>query len=184
MKKLKLLPLLGVGLLALTGCGSSNNEISEVKALSLYQLSVAEQYSLVSEKSSFNTDIDAGVKAQFEEGVFSNIPEFDESFIAFATPANCFFGQAKADSLKTLANYFQEYMTYTLDGKSLTAEFTGSNDNEEYGIAMNCSFKYQTAGLIKSAHYTFSYAVDTNGDGKSDSVNVYHADLKLTWQKA
>ena len=184
MKKLKLLPLLAVGLLALTGCGSSNNEITEVKALSLYQLSIAEQYSIVTEKSSFTTDIDAGVKAQFEEGVFSNIPEFNESFIAFANPTNCFFGQAKADSLKSLANYFKEFMTYTLDGKSLTAEFTGSNSNEGYGIAMNCYFKYQSAGLIKSAHYSFSYAVDTDNDGKSDSVNVYHGDLTLVWQKA
>ena len=184
MKKIKYLPLFGAALLALTACGNSNNEISEVKALSLYQLSVAEQYTLVTEKSSYNSDMDPEVKALFEFGIFSNIPEFDESFIAFATPDNCFFGQAKADSLKTLAGYFKESITYTLDGKSLTAEFTGSNENEDYGIAMNCFFKYTSAGLIKHAQYTFSYVVDTNGDGKSDSVNVYHGDLTLVWQKA
>ena len=184
MKKLKYLPLFGVSLLALVACGSSNNEISEVKALSLYQLSIAEQYSLVTEKCSVSSDIDAGVKEIFEYGVFSNLPEFEDDFISFANPDNCFFGQAKADSLKLVANYFMEYPTYTLDGKSLTAEFTGSNDNEGYGIAMNCVFKYQSAGLIKSAHYTFSYAVDSNGDGKTDSVTVYHAELKLAWQKA
>ena len=184
MKKIKYLPLFGVSLLALVACGSSNNEISEVKALSLYQLSIAEQYSLVTEKCSVSSDIDAGVKEIFEYGVFSQLPEFEDDFISFANPDNCFFGQAKADSFKSVANYFMEYPTYTLDGKSLTAEFTGSNESEDYGIAMNCSFKYTSAGLIKSAHYTFSYAVDTNGDGKSDSVNVYHGDLTLVWQKA
>ena len=179
MKKLKYLPLLGASLLALTSCGGANNEISEVKALSLYTLAEAEQYTLANIVS--NSDIDADIKLMFQDGVFSNIPEFEAGFVA--NPLTCFFGQAKADDFKTLANYFQEFMTYTLDGKSLTAEFTGSNENEEYGIAMNCSFKYQSAGLLKSAHYTFAYSTDSNHDGKIES-SVYHGDVNLTWQKA
>lgn len=184
MKKLKYLPLIGVSLLALVSCGNSNNEISESKALSLYDLSVAQQYVLVPEKCSLSNDIDPSVKSIFEFGLFSYIPEFDEGFIALATPENCFFGEVKAENLKTAANYFMEYMTYTLEGKTLTAEFTGSNNNEEYGIAMNCSYKFQSAGLIKSAHYTFAYAVDADKDGKSESVTLYHAKLELEWQKA
>ena len=180
MKKLKYLPLFGVSLLALVACGSSNNEISEAKALSLYTLAEAEQYTFVN-KEGPDCDIDADVKLIFQYGVFSNIPEFEEEFVF--NPLTCFFNQDKADAFKTLANYFQEYMTYTLDGKSLTAEFTGSNENEEYGIAMNCSFKYQSAGLLKSAHYTFAYSTDSNHDGKIEST-VYHGDVKLTWQKA
>lgn len=184
MKKLKYLPLLGASLLALTACGSSNNEISEVKALSLYQFAAAQEYSVVVGKSSIESDIDATVKLQFAEDVFSKIPEFEDSFVTFANPSNSFFGQAKVDALKELAGFFNEKMTYILDGKSLTAEFTGSTQGDTYGLAMNYSVKYQSAGLIKSAHYSFSYAVDENKDGKSESVTVYHGDLTLVWQKA
>ena len=184
MKKLKYLPLLGASLLALTACGSSNNEISEVKALSLYDTSTASQYSLVAEKSSVNSDIDADVKANLASDVFVYLPEFEDTFIAIANPIDCFFGQSKVDSLKELVKYFNEKMTYTLEGKNLTAEFTGSTETDTYGLAMNYVAKYQKAGLLKSAHYTLSYAVDADKDGKSDSVTVYHGDLTLVWQKA
>lgn len=184
MKKLKYLPILGASLLALVSCGSSNSEISESKAIKLYQLSTAQQYTLVTNKCSSASDIAADVKELFNYGIFSHLPEFDDDFIAFANPEKCFFNEDKADELKSVSNYFKEYMTYTLEGKALTAEFTGSNNNEEYGVAMNLKFNYSSVGLLKNAEYTFVYALDANKDGKSESVSVYHATVKLAWQKA
>ena len=178
MKKLKYLPILGISLLTLVSCGSANNEITEAKAISLYNFTAAQQYTLVAEKCSSVNNIDAGVKELFEYGVFSNLPEFDDDFIAFANPTNCFFNEDKAQSLKAASTYFNEYITYTLDGKALTADFTGSNNNEEYGIAMNISYKYSSVGLLKYAEYTFTYALDANKDGKSESVSIYHGKVK------
>lgn len=204
MKKLRYLPLLGVALLALTGC-SSNNEISHKKAQSLYNQEAALAYQLRNSetKNSLEPASEGGaptevvaVKGNTEEEKAEKIAQITTrlcltelygylSVYHIEIPDNTsFFFDANDENFYQLAHFFLEKPTYTLDGKKLTTNFTGSTkttiEATEYGLAMHFEAKYNKVGLIYESSYELVVTTDLNKT-TAETVLRYEGSITADW---
>lgn len=154
MKKMKYLPLLGVALLALTGCNSGSAEISQAKARSLYDKTTAySSYILDASKTTRSGSFDYkegadhnivgpkviklkgnGTEVNYANEDFFNsgyraayLQIFEESFV----PDNveCYFNNNDEGFIKDFVTAFgaDELPEYRLEGKVLTVSFTLSS---------------------------------------------------------
>ena len=200
MKKLKLLPLLGVGLLALVGCSGSNNEISHKKAQSLYDPEAAAGYDVPTEPAR-NSDLEPDGQPSeviaLKEGTsveqitarlvltdaYTYMSIFHDGYLIDNTS---FTFEATDENFYQLAREFQEKPTYTLDGKKLTTSFTGSTEIEmetvKYGLAMHFEAKYNKVGLIYEASYELVVATDLN-KSSADTKLRYVGNISANWKE-
>lgn len=194
MKKIKFLPLLAVGLLALVGCGSSGGqEISRNKARTLYSEDVVDQYVLHIEDrwNSFDsvgsvdpegpdawklpqvwnkklkngTTIEDVTAAVTTTDVYYNLQVFHQNQPISTTDG---FMNHLDESIGHLAEEFQENSTYTLDGHKLKVHFTGSMDTtiseKEYALAMYFEVNFNKLGLLTNAKFELMASTDFNAD--------------------
>ena len=189
MKKMKLLPLLGAALLVLTGCNSSagGDEISGKKAGSYYNSEVATLYSFDTENSKHHeeytgvTDEVASEMMSHLSNVFAYLIAFSDNY--YATPQEQFLDEYKVAEYTALAKIFDETMEYRLEGKKISASFTGSAHDQNYGFAMYFTATYHSYGLLKSSAYSLAVSHDKEGDGKVDNTAVFSGELNFVWSK-
>ena len=197
MKKLKYLPVLGVGLLALVGCSSSNNEISHRKAQGLYSQDAALSYGEQSHTRESalepggspsevialkdGTDVAAITARLCMTEIYTNLSIFHDSY---SVDNISFFFDSVDENFYQLAHSFQEKPTYTLDGKQLTVSFTGSTNMEieaaQYGLAMHFEAKFNKVGLIYEAGYELVVAADLNKSSAETKLR-YVGELTAKW---
>ena len=201
MKKLKYLPLLGVGLLALAGCSSSAGEVSRKKARRLYDESAIIAYNVYinagDRSCSFDNDKDPEVISKSDgtsvEGVTNDVlltDIYEKLYLFYENPiiANdvAFFNNVDDNCIYPLAGLFQEKPTYNLDGKKLTASFTGSMkqniNDKDYGFAMNFEAKFNKHGLLTNAEFELVVATDLNKQS-ADTKLRYTGQVKTTIQE-
>ena len=212
MKKIKFLPLLAVGLLALVGCGSSDGqEISQGKAESLYENTVVAEFAVsqidhrngidsaayveptdpyypvvVNGKLKSGTTIGDVAAAITTTYVYQYLEYFHENQGLDAN--DVFFGKADIDSEK-LATLFQEKVTYTLEsGRRVKAHFTGSMkqdiEDKQYGFAMYYEMNYDKNGFVKTAKFDLVVSTDYNESKKEvDTVIKFKGDLTIEMTK-
>ena len=204
MKKIKLLPLLAVGILALTGCNSAGQQISKGKAESLYDgidyndygvshianrngidsafyVDPDDEYYPVyvnNKKNSTVTDVAGDLKTS---DVYSYLQYFHEG--EGLDEKDVFFGFADINGEK-LATLFKEDVTYTLEGKKLVTHFTGSADLEingkRYGLAMFYEVNYDRNGFIKTAKFNLAVSTDYNADkNEAGTIMRFKGDLTV-----
>ena len=187
MKKYKLLPILGASLLVLTACNSSGgDEITAARAGTYYSEAVASEYSFDTAHSS-SSESYSGVdettalqlKSQFSS-VFSYFVDFEEGH--YGTPQENFLDEYKVETYRTLAGAFGETMEYRLEGKEISASFTGSTHAQNYGFAMYFTVRYHSYGLLKSSTYSFAIAQDSDADGKADVNALFTGTLNFVWE--
>lgn len=189
MKKMKLLPLLGAALLVLTGCNSSagGEEISGKKAGSYYNSEVATLYTFDAENSKHHeeyTGVTGEVASEMMShfsNVFAYLMAFSDNY--YATPQEQFLDQYKVDEYTNLAKVFDESMDYRLEGKKITASFTGSAHEQNYGFAMYFTATYHPYGLLKSSAYSLAISQDKDGDGKIDYNALFTGELNFVWRQ-
>ena len=200
MKKLKLLPLLGAGLLALTGCSSSANEISRSKSLKLYKYEEAEGY--FGEKvegkcySSFEpgsapevvklksgTDVTEITNKVISADFFSALIHFEDNDIVVQT---CFYDEYEEANIYNAAKVLGEVPTYNLEGKVLTVSFTGATQglyDGKYGFALHLEAKYNKVGLLYKSSFLLAVSTDLNASNEAQTVLKYRGNLQYTWGK-
>ena len=185
MKKIKFLPLLAVGLLALVGCNSSGGqEISRNKARSLYDEHVVYEYTL-NAPDRWN-GIDIALSSTPED---KHYPQFIDGKSAMSIPdvaaalsttevygyislfhnntpvdiTDAFFNNTD-EPIGHLAEEFQEEATYLLEGKELKVHFTGSMDTtiggKEYALAMYFEIQFNKKGLATKGQFELMAATD------------------------
>ena len=214
MKKMKYLPLLGVALLALTGCNSGSAEISQAKARSLYDKTTAySSYILDASKTTRSGSFDYkedgdhhivgpkviklkgnGTEVNYANEDFFNsgyraayLQIFEQSFV----PDNveCYFNNNDEGFINDFATVLGEKPEYRLEGKVLTVSFTGSS-HEMFPAAAK---KYGVAVNFQAVYNeggllseaSYRWALSTDDDGDGAQTSlVYSGDIHLVWKKS
>ena len=208
MKKMKLLPLLGVSLLTLVGCSSGGNEISRTQARSKYDPEVVNDFYL--QGSDRHNGIDTALRADEEDpyypvyikdkkkseigavaSVLSTTPVYSElDFFQenAALDVEKTFFNAIDDRIYTVAEVFQEKPTYTVDGRKSKVHFTGSTSfklaDKEYGLAMYLEANFDKYGLLTEASYEMVAATDLNDKKEADTLIRFTAKITCTYEVA
>ena len=198
MKKIKFLPLLAVGLLALVGCGSSGGqEISRKKALEKYDPAQTDRYtlSMYERENGIDTALREDKQSPYyPEAVNGKLKGGDAEIVAIAgqlattemyeklfyfqenvglDKSDVFFNNFDDYTLE-LAKIFQETPTYTVDGKKLEAHFTGSVEikvaEKDYGLAMHYVANFNKVGLLTSTTFELIVATDLNAKNEVETL--------------
>lgn len=205
MKKMKLLPLLGVALLGLVGCSGSSNEISHKKAQRVYDPDWATGWTIdgtatrktdltfggtpsevISVKKGAGADYVDSITAKLcLTDIYGYLSIFEDGY---SLDSLSYSFANTDDNIYQMAKYFQEKPTYTLDGKIMTVSFTGSTQEvveaTKLGLAMFFEAKYNKAGIITEAQYELVATTDLNKKNEADTKLRYLGEFKATWQEA
>ena len=194
MKKLKLLPLLGAGLLALVGCSSGDGqEISRNQAKKMYESAQpAEMHLDIDDKWNgieyfeYADPSDLDYKTRYPEiskkkndaSVATMVADLksDEIFNGGLTLFHETVGHDMNDIvfltvdtlMYDLATLFEEKPTYELTGKSVKEYFTGSTEykiNEKmYAFALYLETKFDANGYVSKTKFELVVGTDFKED--------------------
>ena len=199
MKKMKLLPLLGAALLALTGCGSSGGEITRKEARKLYNPNDIGGYNvyLDTRACSFDygvgpevlrlkegTSIEGVTNSVISSGIYEKLYLFHENPIIASDVT--FFNNVDDECAYVLADMFEEKPTYTVDGKKATISFTGSTqmklNEKNYGFAMYFEAKFSKKGFVTKSSFELVVATDLK-DKSAETMLRYTGSIKTIIQE-
>ena len=201
MKKMKILPLLGVALLALTGCNKGGGEVTRGQAKKQYQDTNPAEYHLANfdhwnsidegaagdpEQLHYpevvNGRLKAGTSITDVSGALVTLDMYGYLYYFHENQGldnnDVYFNNADELTFK-LAKFFQEDgATYTLDGKLVKSYFTGSKEVEvsgvKYGLAMYYEVNYDKHGFITEASFSLAVTADYNAKkGYAETVLMY-----------